>query len=169
MPRPKTDSWDDIAAFLCIDSRQIHRMRKEPGAPVGKDRNEWDAFLRARKGPQVPLDGTSPEGLPGDNPYDGVLDYKSALLREQVRGEMTKNKRLEAELSIVMKDLMTREEAKKRALAWNDAANARMDLVERFADGLDGLSPDQRRSFLDRVRDWRIQTRTALNNVNSNV
>jgi hypothetical protein len=71
------------------------------------------------------------------------------------------------ELATRSKRQWTSDQVEARDALWNEAVANRLDLVERLLDEVPGVSPEQRRAFLDRARDWRIQTKRTLEGVQS--
>ena len=86
-------------------------------------------------------------------------DVKTSV---QVEGEVQKNVMSAIELATRAKRQWTSDQVKAREAAITSVITTRNDLVERLLDGIDGISPDQRRAFLDRARAWRMESIRAI-------
>lgn len=166
MPRPKTDSWDDVAAFLCVNIRQVHNMRHEIGAPLGKDRDEWDQFMKRRKGEtQTENKDLGDEDLPGKNPYDtpnknGRMPYKVALLREQVSEQLKINEKREIELAQMRGDLLTREQVESRDELMDEIYMTHLARCVEFVGTL--VPPEQGNAVRDKADAWVADARAKI-------
>lgn len=58
--------------------------------------------------------------------------------------------------------LWTSAQVRARDEKWNAATDDRLDMVERLLDGIDAVTPEQRRAFLDAARAWRLETKRTL-------
>ena len=58
--------------------------------------------------------------------------------------------------------LWTSAQVRARDDAWNGAAEDRLDLVERLLDTVDGVTTEQRKTFLAAARAWRLETKRLL-------
>lgn len=115
-------TWDDLAAQLGKDTRQISRWRKIEGAPTEPDPEAWKTWLEDRNGPPV-----DPTGLPGVCDYDqavgaGRIDYTKAHKREQVVEQAIINDLKREELRKLRGDLIPRDEVEKKVRTITAAA-----------------------------------------------
>lgn len=98
--------------------------------------------------------------LPGYCPYDAAwkaekIGLREALVREQIRGELIKNERLQLEVEKERGALLTAAEVVERDEAWNLEVDQHCEAIPRLLDGLPGVGPDLRKAFMDRYAAWR--------------
>ncbi len=145
-------TWDDLAAKLHKDTRQITRWRKIEGSPTEANLEEWQAWLEERNG--APVD---PTGLPGICDYDeavgaGRIDYTKAHKREQVVEQAIINDLKREELRKLRGDLIPKDEVEKKIRTITAAAlevlSELPDLAANAATA--GAKPEARRL----AREW---------------
>jgi hypothetical protein len=149
-------TWDEVAAAIGTDTRQLLRWRKIPGSPTLPDVAAWLAWQELRRGAKladkeardnVPSDAA----LPGDCDYDdlvktGKITYAIAKVREQVISEKIANETKRVELQKARGLLVTKEEAERAGALIRDSLTQRWErAVARAMTRLaDQLTTDQR-------------------------
>lgn len=104
--------------------------------------------------PDIPSTADAPEAVRMRAVYD-ARKSRLASLAEGVR------------LDLDRRSLWTTQQVRDRYLAWNRTMDDRMSLVERLLDGVDGVNPEQRKTFLMAARAWCMQTKRELSSKES--
>jgi hypothetical protein len=149
----KETSWDALASALNVNRRTLLDLRFKPGAPAGRDQDEWRAFLASRGSSKPTTGGT--DLLPGSCSYDaavaaGQISYADAKIREAVVGEQIAN---DTKRGL----LVTKEAVKERVQKITAAYLAALaELPDIYANT---LSADQRGAGRKMAREWVDQIR----------
>ncbi len=148
--------------------RQIDQRKKAGAASGEARRNRAPSPLL---NPEAPLPESSIDVKAAMAAYVEMVgppsNWQDVKAYVQVEGEAYKNLQSAMELATRSKRQWTSDQVEARDALWNEAVANRLDLVERLLDEVPGASPEQRRAFLDRARDWRIQTKRTLEGVQS--
>lgn len=103
----------------------------------------------AEDAPQIPSTATAADAIRLRAVYD-ARKARLASLAEALRLDQERH------------NLWTTTQVRERDRRWNEVVAGRLDQVERLADGIDGVTPDQRKAFLAAARAWCVETKRAL-------
>lgn len=155
----KQISWDALAAAINVNRRTIMDLRFRPGAPKGRDPEEWRSFLADRADTQRAA-AHGVDLLPGLCSYDkavaaGQITYADAKIREAAIAEQMAN-------AILRRDLVTRDEVARKIQACTAAFLAALELLPGLAAAT--VPADRRPVAREQAREWvhAIRTEAAL-------
>jgi hypothetical protein len=131
-----------------IALRRRAERSSAPAAPVPSTVTPHD------DAPEIDSNSPTEEAVRLRAVYDARKSRLSSLA-EGLRLEMERGK------------LWTSAQVRARDEKWNGSLEDRLDLVERLLDQIDGITPDQRKSFLTASRAWRLETKRILASVHA--
>lgn len=147
---PKYDTWDALAAALKINARELHRMRKLPGAPgESKDLDDWRNYIDSSN-------RFDTEGLPATS-YDealkkGRVDTDSALKHSRIVEQEIINEMKREELKKARGDTIAKADHEAKVVAVVDRCVAALAILpDLYADG---LPSDERPAGRRLAKDW---------------
>ena len=147
---PILDTWDALAVALNMPVREIYRARKLPGAPEGKDLDEWREYFKQSN--SLDLSGLTPTS------YDkalasGKLDPDAALKHSRIVEQEIINEIKREELRKIRGDALTKEQHREilRSLAEKIKA-AVATLPDEVAKEFE---PHERAGWRKRAETWR--------------
>jgi hypothetical protein len=170
---PKDEHWDELAGLLNVNIRNINRWKHFSDSPREPDVEAWRQWMvdngkgETRRDRAIGFKMPSGLVLPGKCSYDEAMasgDYPAveALRREQIREQELKNEKLHLEVARAKGSMFSDEDIEDRDDKINQVIVAEAEKAQRLLDGIDGVTPDIRKAFMDRFKKWRHEMADAL-------